>query len=388
MKADLQTAKLELKPNPSIIKINRLAFLLVCFVIMIIVGVLAYSIGRAGSKVNDANNDVITQNSMDETDNNQQWFSTVSDEVPHSDSSIDKIAMLDTQENFIDKETLKKRAEALRSALESSIKVSNIGANVQIPFANSLTSGNDISPARNQLSDKFYANQNDPNMQSEKMDFLQDFLTKSNPDYLHEVVKKPLSPYEVKAGTIIPAVISGGINSDLPGQSTAFVSQNVYDSVTGRYLLIPQGSKLILQYDSRISYGQMRLLVGAKRLIFPNGDSLDLQGMPASDSGGYSGLYDEVDNHYARIFGSSAMMGLITGGFELSQPAQSGEAVNSSTAQVLSGALGQQMGQVTTGMMNKNLDIQPTIKIHPGYEFNVTVTSDLIFPGIYRNSIK
>jgi type IV secretory pathway VirB10-like protein len=142
---------------------------------------------------------------------------------------------------------------------------------------------------------------------------------------------------------------------------------------------------LILQYDSRITYGQQRLLVAVKRLIFPNGDSLDLQGMPASDSGGYAGFTDEIDNHYSRIFGSSVIMGLITGGFEMSQSSKNNNATNPSASEVMSSGLGQQMAQVTLGMMNKNLDIQPTIKINPGYEFNVTVTSDLVFSGYYRN---
>jgi type IV secretion system protein VirB10 len=384
MKNNSPDYQLDLNSKPRITKVNRSAFLLICGIILVIIIVLAYSIGQA-RKVGALKNDTLTQVSNDEVDDKQLWYNKVSDELPVSTTTEDKPKSFESDDSLIDRETLKKRNESLHAALESSIKVSNIGNTTSGTSSSVFTSENNLSTPINAFSDNSYEGQVDLNMQGEKKAFLNTFLQKTNPDYLHETVKKPLSPYEVKAGTVIPAVLALGINSDLPGQSTALVSQNVYDSVTGRYLLIPQGSKLILQYDSRVSYGQKRLLVAVKRLIFPNGNSLDLEGTPASDSGGYSGLYDEVDNHYVRIFGSSAMMGLITGGFELSQPSQGSDTAATSASQIMAGALGQQMGQVTLGIMNKNLDIQPTIKIHPGYEFNVTVTSDLVFPGHYRN---
>ena len=189
------------------------------------------------------------------------------------------------------------------------------------------------------------------------------------------------------AGSVIPAITASGINSDLPGQFISLVRQNVYDTVSGRHLLIPQGSKLIMLYDSQLSFGQERVLVAAKRIIFPNGQSLNLQGMPGVDTEGFSGFHDEVNNHYMKLFGSSLMLGLISAGFQLSQPQQTSVLQNPSSGQTLAAALGQQLGEVSSQMMQKNLNIQPTLQIRPGYIFNVTVTSDMIFPGPYSSQL-
>lgn len=339
------SSPLELKPQPNVKKINRYVFFVLCVFIGIVIAVLAYSISRP-SEINESKPDTLTPTSITETTDEQSWYKNASNALPVPHKISEEASYFSE-----DSETRKKQDDSLRAALDSSIKAPNISSNPITVLPHS-----EVSATSNSVS-----------------------------DYLHEIVKKPLSPYEVKSGTIIPAVLAGGINSDLPGQLSALVSQNVYDTVSGRYLLIPQGSKLILQYDSRVAYGQQRLLVAAKRLIFPNGNSLDLEGMPAVDAGGYSGFQDETDNHYMRIFGSSAIVGLITGGFALSQPQQGNNAMNPSTTQIMSEALAQQMGQTTLGMMNKNLDIQPTLKIRPGYEFNVMVTADLVFPGVYRN---
>lgn len=225
----------------------------------------------------------------------------------------------------------------------------------------------------------------DPNLHAEKHQFIEIVARKTDKDYLNETLKNPVSPYEIQAGNIIPAILSGGINSDLPGQVLAIVRQNVYDSVKGRYLLIPQGSKLLMMYDSHIAFGQERVLPAVKRIIFPNGQSMDLEGMPASDKSGYAGFKDEVDNHYGKIYGAALVMGGIAAAFQVSQPQQNSSLVNPSNAQAAAGAMGQQLAQVTTATVSKNLNIQPTLKIRPGYKFNVNVTADMIFPNPYLN---
>lgn len=223
----------------------------------------------------------------------------------------------------------------------------------------------------------------DQNLQAEKHQFVEAVARKTDKDYLNETLKNPVSPYEVQAGNIIPAMMGGGIDSDLPGQVTATVRQNVYDSVTGRYLLIPQGSKLIIIYDSNIAFGQERVLPAVKRVIFPNGQSMDLEGMPASDVSGYAGFNDQVDNHYGKIYGAAIIMGGIAAAFQVSQPTQGSALVNPSNTQAAAGAMGQQLAQVTTTTVSKNLNIQPTLKIRPGYPFNVNITADMIFPHPY-----
>ena len=127
-------------------------------------------------------------------------------------------------------------------------------------------------------------------------------LENTDNDTLHTTLKKPASRFEVLAGTPISAMTESTIISDLPGTVTARVTQNVYDSVTGHYLLIPQGTKIILQYDNHVNVGQNRVFVTAKRLLFPNGTSMDLDGMPSNDTDGSSGFRDKTDNHYGRTW--------------------------------------------------------------------------------------
>ncbi|PPD54939.1 MAG: hypothetical protein CTY12_02040 [Methylotenera sp.] len=224
----------------------------------------------------------------------------------------------------------------------------------------------------------------DQNRQEAKQQFLREQRSTMDTDYSPSVKKTPRSPYEVKAGAVIPAVMIGGINSDLPGQVIAQVKENVYDSKTGQHLLIPQGSRLIGLYDSSVTYGQERVLLAWNRVIFPNGDSFNLQGMPGADKGGYAGFFDEVDNRYFKIFGNAILMSIISAGVQISQPNNGGNGNNSnqgpSVSQTVGAALGQQIGQTALTITQKNLNIQPTLKIRPGYEFNVMVTADMILP--------
>lgn len=226
------------------------------------------------------------------------------------------------------------------------------------------------------------AEQDDVNKQVRKETFLREAGASSAKTYLQETKQKPLGRYEIKAGWNIPMVLECGINSDLPGQTCARVTENVYDTATGRHLLIPQQTKAIGMYDSRIAVGQSRLLIVWTRLIFPDGSSFVLEGMPGTDAAGNAGFDGDVNNHYARIFLGAAMMSLISAGAQLSQPQQSqvGNAAPSAQ-QTLAASLGQQLGQVSSAMINRNMQIQPTITQAPGYRFNITLTKDMLFPA-------
>lgn len=199
----------------------------------------------------------------------------------------------------------------------------------------------------------------------------------SGGNYSSARLEAPLSATELKAGTVIPAVMVGGVNSDLPGQIVGQVTRNVYDSTTGRYLLIPQGAKLVGSYDSDVAFGQSRVLVAWKRLILPDGASFDLGAMPGADQGGYAGFRDKVDNHYRRTFGSALMVSLFSAGIQLSQP-QATNNQNVSAGQTAAAALGQEMGQLGMEVARRNLNVKPELQIRPGYRFNVQVTQDLI----------
>ena len=221
-----------------------------------------------------------------------------------------------------------------------------------------------------------HAQQNtDPNMQGRKQQFLDD-ASNQRAGYLSSSRVRAVSPYELKTGSVIPAVMISGINSDLPGEIKAQVSQNIYDTATGRHLLIPQGSTLFGRYSSEISNGQQRALAVWTRVIYPDASTLDLQGMAGTDQSGYAGFSDQVDNHYFKIFGNALLLSVITAGVQLAQPQTSG---NELTAQQqIAGAIGQQMGQLGSEMAKKNMDIQPTITIRPGYRFNVMVNKDVV----------
>lgn len=132
-------------------------------------------------------------------------------------------------------------------------------------------------------------------------------------------------------------------------------------------------------YDSNVTLGQKRALVGWQRIIYPDGSSISLDRMPGADVGGYAGFNDKVNNHYWRIFGNGLLLSVFSAGIQLSQP-QASNGENYSSSQIIAGALGQQMGQLGMQMAQRNMNIQPTLEIRPGYQFNVMVTKDIILP--------
>jgi type IV secretion system protein TrbI len=206
----------------------------------------------------------------------------------------------------------------------------------------------------------------------------------------------PASRYIVMAGSVIPAVLIGGINSDLPGPVLAQVSENVFDSASGGSLLIPQGSRLIGAYQNTGAYGQQRVQIAWRRLIFPNTSSMDLPQMPGTDQGGYTGFTDEVNNHYLATFGTAALMSLISAGQMVGQMAAYGGGGTygaygyyqpnqwAMAGEMAGSAASAQMGGVGQQMTGNGLNRPPTIEIRPGYQFNVMVTEDLAFPGPYK----
>jgi type IV secretion system protein VirB10 len=184
-------------------------------------------------------------------------------------------------------------------------------------------------------------------------------------------------------GWDIPAILEQGISSDLPGEVKALVRSNVYDTATGKYLLIPQGSRMVGVYDSQIAYGQNRLQVIWSRIIYPDGSSINLDGMMGLDIQGMAGFHDKVDNHYKRVVGFALLTSVFTAGIELSQRHNTSLLTTPTAGQTASSAVGQQLGELGTEVTRKNLSIQPTIKIPVGYRFNVRVNRDILFEAPY-----
>ncbi|HXO18201.1 MAG TPA: TrbI/VirB10 family protein [Candidatus Dormibacteraeota bacterium] len=194
------------------------------------------------------------------------------------------------------------------------------------------------------------------------------------------------SPYGLHAGSVIPAVLLSGINADLPGTIVAQVRTDVFDSVTGRYLLIPRGTRLVGTYDNRIVRGQRRVLVAWTRLLYPDGSSVDLLGMPGTDEAGYAGFGANVNEHLNKVFTSALLLSIIGAGAQLSQPQQpAGLYAAPSVGQTIAGAFGQQIGNTSIQLTQRQLEIPPTLEVPPGYLFNVLVDRDIVLMAPYAD---
>ncbi|MBN8956858.1 MAG: IncP-type conjugal transfer protein TrbI [Rhizobiales bacterium] len=223
----------------------------------------------------------------------------------------------------------------------------------------------------------------DPNGQTSKENFFNADLQKLG--YLPNQVVPQRSPFELKRGSVIPATLITGINSDLPGRITAQVSQNVFDSASGHRLLIPQGTRLLGRYDSKVSFGQSRVLVVWTDIILPNGSTLQIGGMAGTDAQGYGGLSDKVDRKLLQTFGSAILIALIGAGTEMAIPRDRNSfGMENSAEYAARRSFAETFGRMAERTISRNMDVQPTLEIRPGYKFNVLVDQDMVFPGEYR----
>ncbi|MCA0850687.1 TrbI/VirB10 family protein [Salipiger thiooxidans] len=190
-------------------------------------------------------------------------------------------------------------------------------------------------------------------------------------------VAPPASPYILQAGAVIPAALITGIRSDLPGQITAQVTENVYDSPTGSLLLIPQGTRIIGQYDDDVTFGQRRVLLVWNRLILPGGRSIVLERLPGADASGYAGLEDGVDYHWWDLMRAAGLSTLLAVGAEL---ASSDE--DRLVSAIRDGAQ-DTVNQAGQQIVQRQLQVTPTLTIRPGFPVRIIVTRDLVFepPG-------
>lgn len=186
-------------------------------------------------------------------------------------------------------------------------------------------------------------------------------------------VEEKASPYILQAGSVIAAALITGIKSDLPGSITAQVTENVYDSPTGSHLLIPQGSRLIGQYDSQVAFGQSRVLLVWNRVVMPNGTSIVLERLQGADPQGFSGLEDEVDYHWGQLFKAAALSTLLGVGTQLGSNDEESEIAQAirESAQGTASSVGQQI-------VGRQLNIQPTLTIRQGFPVRVMVNRDLV----------
>ena len=191
--------------------------------------------------------------------------------------------------------------------------------------------------------------------------------------YNEHNLQKPVSPYTLMAGSIIPASLVTGLNSDLPGFVIGQVTENVYDTVSGRYLLIPQGTKIIGKYDSVVAFGQKRALVVWQRLIRPDGSSMVIDNLPATDEGGYAGLEDRVDFHTWSLLKGIGLATLLGVGSELTLGRNQGDLVSALEQSAIKNT--DQAGQ---SLVQRQLDVQPTLTVRPGWPLRIIVHKDLV----------
>jgi type IV secretory pathway VirB10-like protein len=249
------------------------------------------------------------------------------------------------------------------------------GQSVQLLSAASASSA-EAAPPSGAASANPAANATQPagaaqNMQSSKRAFLAAPTDKKAVS--DDRLLAPPSPYVVQSGSVIAGALITGLESDLPGQITAQVTENVYDSPTGHTLLIPQGARLVGEYDSQVTFGQERVLLAWTRLIMPNGRSITLERQPGADAAGYAGLQDGVNNHWGKLFQAAMLSTILSVGSE----AGTSNSENNLAQAIRQGA-SQSFSQAGQQIFEHELNIQPTLTIRPGMPVRLMVTHDLV----------
>jgi len=271
------------------------------------------------------------------------------------------------------------RAEAERQRVaQQAAQAREAGVMVQSP-AGSPATGSDAAsgtmtaaPAPGTQANRLALDpDHDPNDQQHKLDF----VSHDGADSIYDghALQTPASPYELMAGSIIAASLITGLDSDLPGTVIAQVTENVFDTATGHILLIPQGARLIGQYDSVVAFGQKRALLVWQRIILPDGSSIQIDNLPATDTAGYAGLQDKLDFHTWQLLKGVALSTLLGVGTQISIGGDRSDlvrAIRESSQQSASEA-GQQI-------VSKQLNVQPTLKVRPGWPLRVILHKDLI----------
>ncbi len=220
-------------------------------------------------------------------------------------------------------------------------------------------------------SDSALDPERDPNAQTRKIAVAG---SKNDDDVISpHRIQNVISPYTLSAGSVIAGSLITGLNSDLPGFVTAQVTESVYDSPTGRVLLLPQGSRLVGSYDSVVAFGQSRALLVWQRIIMPDGSSIQIDNAPATDAAGYTGLSDTVDRHTWQLIKGVALSTLLGVGTELTFGSNESDLVRA-----LRESTQQNASQAGQQLVTKNLSIQPTIKVRPGWPLRIIVHKDLV----------
>ncbi|AZO66471.1 MULTISPECIES: TrbI/VirB10 family protein [unclassified Mesorhizobium] len=275
---------------------------------------------------------------------------------------------ISAEEQRLAQQAIEARESQVLFRVENRAQQTDVGESVQtaqhpfeaLPQSEAARASASVAPA-----------ESDHNNQQRKLDFLSQRSTGGI--YNPHALQTPISPYQLMAGSVIAASLITGINSDLPGLVVAQVTENVHDTVTGNILLIPQGSRLIGVYDSVVAFGQKRALLVWQRILLPDGSSVEIDNLPASDTAGYAGLEDKVDFHTWQLIKGVALATLLGVGTEFSLGENESDLVKAirESAQQNASRAGQRITE-------KNLNIQPTIIVRPGWPLRVIVHKDIV----------
>lgn len=200
---------------------------------------------------------------------------------------------------------------------------------------------------------------------------------------LDNEVVKPKTPFALMQGTVIPAILSTGINSELPGQISAMVTRDIKDSIRGKFLLIPRGSKLLGQYGATAAFGSQRLFLGFNRIIFPNGHSINIGSMPGQSSDGFAGFDADVDNHLFRIISNCFFLSSITTAATSVQQSYRNSSGMESLYTTQARELSSDVSEALSRIIERNKNLAPTLKVQPGYKFTISLTKDIFFKEPY-----
>ncbi|TFZ62421.1 TrbI/VirB10 family protein [Photobacterium damselae subsp. piscicida] len=369
-------------------KIFAISMLLVFIILVVTFAVIGMKGTQSETKIGEETKP-ITQAGLDVTQSLNQSLAAAPREavVPSQQAIIEqKQAVVEQQtkerttkdenslENKLKEEMIKDYLTLKRAKAQAYLDALNAPTHIAFEESKNQTQSDPLTQAKAQLAALEATGlkaQQDAQAHNRTTSVLDGYLDNS---------KKPLgTPYTLAIGSLIPAALVGALNSDIAGTVTATLTQNVYDSATGAILLLPQGTKLVGQYQGQVAFGQERLPVQWYRVNFPDGSTVNLRGMDGVDVGGQTGFAGEVDNHYWRLFGQSTLLGLIAGGTTAAVSTKS-NANEVSPAQTVANGVISQYAQVGTSLIQKNLQISPTITVPSGYEFNIILTKDVVLP--------
>lgn len=328
--------------------------------------IIAKDVGYAGEKAT-----LLIQNNS-----NQKEAKSMSENTIEKEQLKPLQPILDETLNTYYEQLLQEELSARKSVIQFDDTSNNNAPNSDILPNIASNSGSRI----NGLGGANFQQETDQNKIKEKKEFLQGINENSTEVYNPYTLISPISKYQVNAGSIIPGIFITGVKSTLPGQMIGQVREDVYDSVTGNYVLIPKGAKLLGVYDSNVTFGQDRVMIIWERIIFPSGKSIQLNRFVGTDLSGYAGVTGKVNNHYAKLLTSVVLSSLIGAGTAIVTNNDNDK--NNDWKYAAGQGAGEQIINIGNKFAERVINIAPEITIAPGQKFNIIVSSDMVLEPV------